>query len=196
MLASPACAASRIASIGQRTEDGFGVSAKSFDSASPPDGWAAPNTPIAATTEGAALSALASFASVASSFALRKAISIAIARGWNAAKAVTRRAIIARGGASLPDSLSASSSIATITTSAGAGRAPARRKRQSRVRFSIRSNGEATPLSSKAPSAAPTMTAAARKPPVRAHEGPGRSVPIHSPKRASSACFLASPHGF
>ena len=174
-FASPTCAASRIASIGQRTEDGFGASAKSFGSASALEGLAASNTPIAATTAGAALSAPTSSASASSLFELRKAISIAIDRGWKSAKARTMRAIVSRVGAPPPASLSVSSSIATMTTPGGAGRAPAIRKRQSRVRFSIRSSGEARPLISRAPSAAPTTIAAARKPPVRSQEGPGRS---------------------
>jgi len=180
--------------MGQRTEEGFGAKARSLGWAAPPEGSTGSKSPIAATTAGPALSAPASFASASPSRGLRNAISIAIDRGWKPANARTRRAIISRVGASLRASLSASSSIATMATLGGAGRAPARRKRQSRVRFSIRSSGEARPLVSCAPRAAPTTSAAARKAPVRSREGPGRSVPIHSPKRERSALTRSSPH--
>ena len=109
------------------------------------------------------------------SVGLRKAISIAIDWGWKPANARTMRAIISRVGASPPASLSVSSSIATITTPGGAGRAPARRKRQSRVRFSIRSSGEARPLISMS---AKRGADEERRDEKAAGQEPGRSRPF------------------
>jgi len=88
---------------------------------------------------------------------------------------------------------SSNTSIATMTTPRGAGRAPARRNRPSRVRFSTLSKAEATPLP---PMKIPERRPAARKAPVSSHEPGARSIGIYSPKRESRARTLASPHCF
>jgi hypothetical protein len=80
-FARPDCAASRIASMGQRTSDGFGANASSLDMDRATGRSPSAKMPIEATTLGADLSAAASSASACAPLESGKAKSSATARG-------------------------------------------------------------------------------------------------------------------